>query len=428
MLHWQLQKLEDLTENDRQITYGVVKPGPEDPVDGVKFIRGGDIYDGRILAENLRTITADVSSSYRRTLLKGGELVVSLVGNPGHVAIVPGSLAGANLARQAGLVALRPDVDAHFVKYFLMSPLGRAELFSQMTGSVQVVINLANLRGVRVPLPPLPIQRRIAGILSAYDDLIENSQRRIKILEEMARRLYREWFVHFRFPGHEGCRFVESPLGEIPEGWEVTRLGDVTSKIGSGATPKGGKGAYKSEGIHLIRSLNIYDYSFEFNNLAFIDEIQAAGLDNVEVKAEDVLLNITGASVARCAMVPSYLLPARVNQHVAIVRADKSKASSFYLLDAINSDFHKQQLLAFAQGGATREALTKDTISAFQVVLPPATLMNRYRGIAGDIHLQREVLLRQVQNLRRTRDLLLPCLLSGQIDVETLTQPDLSDV
>jgi type I restriction enzyme S subunit len=285
----------------------------------------------------------------------------------------------------------------------------------------------SELATLHVPVPPLPTQRRIAGILSAYDDLIENSQRRIKILEEMARRLYREWFVYFRFPGHEGCRSVESQLGEIPEGWEVTRLGDVTSKIGSGATPKGGKGAYKSEGIHLIRSLNIYDYSFEFNNLAFIDEVQAAGLDNVEVKAEDVLLNITGASVARCAMVPSYLLPARVNQHVAIVRADKSKASSFYLLDAINSDFHKQQLLAFAQGGATREALTKDTISAFQIVLPPATLMNRYRGIAGDIHLQREVLLRQVQNLRLTRDLLLPRLLSGQIDVESLPEPVLSE-
>ena len=293
-------------------------------------------------------------------------------------------------------------------------------------------VNVPHISGKQIldfefTLPPLPTQRRIAGILSAYDDLIENNQRRIKILEEMARRLYREWFVHFRFPGHEGCTFVESPLGEIPEGWEVTRLGDVTSKIGSGATPKGGKGAYKSEGIHLIRSLNIYDYSFEFVNLAFIDEIQAAGLDNVEVKAEDVLLNITGASVARCAMVPSYLLPARVNQHVAIVRADKSKASPFYLLDAINSDFHKQQLLAFAQGGATREALTKDTIIVFQIVLPPAALMNRYGEVAGDIHLQREVLLRQVQNLRRTRDLLLPRLLSGQIDVEALPEPALTE-
>jgi restriction endonuclease S subunit len=91
---------------------------------------------------------------------------------------------------------------------------------------------MKDVRSLPMPgLPPLPIQRRIAGILSAYDDLIENSQRRIKILEEMARRLYREWFVHFRFPGHEGCRLLDSPLGEIPEGWEVQPYSALASYV-----------------------------------------------------------------------------------------------------------------------------------------------------------------------------------------------------
>jgi type I restriction enzyme S subunit len=144
-----------------------VKPGPEDLETGVKFIRGGDIFEGKLAIENLRTITPAISKSYSRTLLSGGELVMSLVGNPGHVAVVPKSLAGANLARQAGLIALRNGIDADFIKFYLMSPQGRAELFAQMTGSVQIVINLHSLRTVRVPLPPLPVQRRIAGILSA---------------------------------------------------------------------------------------------------------------------------------------------------------------------------------------------------------------------------------------------------------------------
>ncbi len=231
----------------------------------------------------------------------------------------------------------------------------------------------------------------------------------------MARTLYREWFVHFRFPGHEKVPLVASSLGEIPRGWEVTTLRQVTTKIGSGATPRGGKDAYKSEGIHLIRSLNIYDYSFEFADLAFIDDRQAAELDNVIVEENDILLNITGASVARCALMLSYLLPARVNQHVAIVRADPTKASPFYILGAINSDQRKQQLLALAQGGATREALTKDTVSNFEIVLPPRPLMKRYDDIARGVHKQRESLMRKVQNLRRTRDLLLPRLLSGQV-------------
>ncbi len=197
----------------------------------------------------------------------------------------------------------------------------------------------------------------------------------------------------------------------------MTTLRAVTTKIGSGATPRGGKDAYKSDGIHLIRSMNIYDYSFEFADLAFIDERQAAELDNVTVEENDILLNITGASVARCALVPSHLLPARVNQHVAIVRTDPVKVSPFHVLDAINSDQRKQQLLALAQGGATREALTKNTVGNFEIVLPPRVLMKRYDDTARGIHKQREVLQRQIQNLRRTRDLLLPRLLSGQMEL-----------
>ena len=112
---------------------------------------------------------------------------------------------------------------------FLLHFLNSTDIKPFVTGAAQPKLSQANLRLIPVFLPPLATQRRIAGILSVYDDLIENSQRRIKILEEMARRLYREWFVYFRFPGHEGCRLVQSPLGEIPEGWEVKLLPDCVA-------------------------------------------------------------------------------------------------------------------------------------------------------------------------------------------------------
>ena len=323
--------------------------------------------------------------------------------------------AGTNQACSAMLV----DEEKCDPRYFFYALKGRRDLLLKVaSGGAQRNLSGKLIKEFLLPVPPLPIQQRIAGILSAYDELIENSQRRIKILESMARTFYSEWFVHFRFPGHENHPRVASPLGEIPQGWTVKTLRDVTTKIGSGATPRGGKDAYKSEGINLIRSLNIYDYHFEFSNLAFIDENQASKLDNVIVEEDDVLLNITGASVARCALVPNYLLPARVNQHVAIVRADPAKVSPFYILDTINSDQRKHQLLTLAQGGATREALTKDTISDFEIALPPSPLMEGYNAVAGSIHRQREVLLRQVQNLRCTRELMLPRLMSGQINVE----------
>ena len=353
-------------------------------------------------------------------VLNEGDLIVAMTeqaeGLLGSSAIIPCS--GRYLHNQRlGLVQIRNqyEADKGFLYYLFNSKPVRQQIRGSASGTKIRHTAPSRIGEVNVRVPPLPVQRRIADILSAYDDLIENNQRRIKILEEMARSLYREWFVHFRFPGHDKVKMVSSPLGPIPQGWEAVTLKDVTSKIGSGATPRGGKEAYKTEGIRLIRSLNVYDYRFEFADLAFIDEGQAAELDNVTVSAKDILLNITGASVARCCMVPSYLLPARVNQHVSIVRTDLRRADAYYVLDTINSEQNKQQLLAFAQGGATREALTKETIENFPIMLPPHPLLDKYGRCAGALHAQREALACQVQNLRRTRDLLLPRLLSGQV-------------
>jgi restriction endonuclease S subunit len=150
---WKNVRLDELTETDSPITYGVVKPG--DPGD-VLFIRGGDIADGRILDGQLRTITREVSEQYRRTLLRGGELLISLVGQPGQVAVASLGLARANIARQVGLIRLRNEVDANFVSYFLQSPDGKTGLGTYTGGSVQQVINLGDLRTVTVPVPPSP--------------------------------------------------------------------------------------------------------------------------------------------------------------------------------------------------------------------------------------------------------------------------------
>lgn len=414
-MEWPLYPLEDLTDPKRPITYGVVKPGPEDPDNGVKFIRGGDIFEGKLAIDGLRTITPEISKTYSRTLLSGGELVVSLVGNPGHVAVVPKSLAGANLARQAGLVALRSEIDADFVKYFLMSPRGRAELFSQMTGSVQVVINLANLRTVKVPTPPLPIQRRIASILSAYDELIENSQRRIKILEAMARALYREWFVRFRFPGHESVPRVSSPLGEIPQGWRVGRLGTICETITSGGTPRTSANEYWGGSIPWLSS-------GETGN-AFITETDKT------ITEEGVANSSTRLARAGCTVVASagqgktrgqtsmLCLDCYINQSTIALTADtKITSNNFLFLDLSGRYSQLRQI----SDGSSRGSLTTRLLSDLEVVIPSTSLVHEFDDLVAPLFKYIEIGVRRTKNLRRTRDLLLPRLLSGLIDVEAM--------
>ena len=151
------------------------------------------------------------------------------------------------------------------------------------------------------------------------------------------------------------------------EEWKKYKLGEITSKIGSGATPKGGRDSYLGGNIALIRSQNVLDFSFSKLGLAYINEVQAEKLSNVEVYEKDVLLNITGDSVARVCIVPNNVLPARVNQHVAIIRGN-DKVDYRYLLYYLQ--YIKPQLLSLSLGGATRNALTKKMIEELEVKMP----------------------------------------------------------
>jgi type I restriction enzyme S subunit len=281
-------------------------------------------------------------------------------------------------------------------------------------GGVSVpTLNRNVLDDLEVSIPNHEAQKQIAEILSAYDDLIENNRRRMALLEQAAQQLYSEWFVRLRFPGHEHTRITNG----VPERWERVPLGEISTKIGSGFTPRGGESSYLSEGTPLIRSLNVYDDLFLDEGLAFVSEDHAAALAGVTVESKDILLNITGASVARSCMAPERYLPARVNQHVMIIRIDPEMAEPFFVHKAINSDERKRQLLSYAQKGATREALTKEMVASFEITLPSDALMRQFGEIAGLSFRQRETLALQNRKLRAARDLLLPRLMSEEIAV-----------
>ena len=167
----------------------------------------------------------------------------------------------------------------------------------------------------------------------------------------------------------------------------LKRMKDICVKIGSGATPRGGKEAYSDSGVSLIRSQNVLDFSFSFNGLAHINDEQAKKLSNVIVKKDDVLLNITGDSVARACIVEKSVLPARVNQHVAIIRANPEIAISSYLLYYLQT--RKSYLLQLASGGATRNALTKKMLEELEIEIPTIEEQKKIVSIVDD--LQRKI-------------------------------------
>ena len=221
-----------------------------------------------------------------------------------------------------------------------------------------------------VPLPPLSEQRRIVGILDEAFEGLATAKANAEQNLQNARAL---------FESH-----LQAVFTQRGDGWMEKPLKSLTTKIGSGATPRGGEESYKSEGISLIRSLNVHDLFFKYAKLAFLDDAQADDLSNVEVQRLDVLLNITGASVARCCIVPEDVLPARVNQHVSIIRPIADKLDAEFLHYALISKPYKDQLLQTgSEGGSTRQAITKAQIQDFSVNYP-ATL-GEQRSIVGKL-------------------------------------------
>lgn len=185
---------------------------------------------------------------------------------------------------------------------------------------------------------------------------------------------------------------------ELPKNWREATISDVTSKVGSGATPRGGSSVYTNNGIPLVRSQNVLDNSFSNAGLAFLSDQSASSLKNVELRANDVLLNITGDSILRCCLVPDVMIGGRVNQHVAIIRASDA-VIPLYLQKWLVQDWFKDFMLSHS-AGATRKAITKGQILSFPIALPPLPEQRRIAEVLGALDDKIESNLR-VRNLCR---------------------------
>lgn len=315
--------------------------------------------------------------------------------------------------------------------YYLLKTINYSE-YSDKGAVPGVNRNHLHLAKVKVPADPV-VQHEIAIRLWEMDRKISLNRQINQTLEQMAQAIFNSWFVDFdpvrakmdnREPeGMDAAtaalfpsELIESELGLIPKGWEVATLKQLTSKIGSGATPKGGREVYLDEGIALIRSQNVYDSLFVWGGLARISDDAAAQLKGVEVFPEDVLLNITGASILRTCVVVQEVLPARVNQHVSIIRAKAGVSSRYLHLHLLRRQV-KEYLLGLNAGGS-REAVTKGHIESVPILNPGRDLLLKFHQALEPLFSEIEQLAGQGGVLSELRDTLLPKLLSGDLKVK----------
>lgn len=309
-----------------------------------------------------------------------------------------------------------------FYAYLFRTSLIRKTLSAQGGGTNISNLNQGILRELKVPLPPLPTQRKIAAILSAYDDLIENNTRRIKILEEMAQAIYREWFVHFRFPGHEGVRMVESEMGLIPEGWEVRHLIDFI-EIDKGISYKGKY--LTDDGLPManLKCISINGGFLREGTKPYAGDYSSRHI----VGPGDLIFANTDITQAGNIIGTPGIVPKKgfengglASHHISIVRLRKNiPITKIFLYHLLLSGGFREYAKGCSSGTTVLGFRASDALK-FPFLLPPTHLIERFSKMAIESYEFEEFLKDKNEVIRRTRNLLLPKLISGELDVSEL--------
>jgi type I restriction enzyme, S subunit len=382
------------------------KPADEGPVFlGIKNIT----EDGRLDLSEIRHISEEEFPRWtRRVEPRAGDIVFTYEATLNRYAIIPEGFRGC-LGRRLALI--RPDeskVDKRFLFYSFFSDEWRQTIANNtLIGSTVDRIPLTNFPEFPIRLPPLPTQRKIAGILSAYDDLIENNTRRIAILEEMAQRLYQEWFVHFRYPGHEDVPLVDSELGPIPEGWEVKRLGEVIAVNPRTVVPK--------EGLKPFVPMA----SLSENSMLIADITTREGNSGSKFMNGDTLLAritpcLENGKTGFVQFLPEPDAVAFGSTEFIVLRSVSVCPEFAYLL-ARSEEFRNQAIRSMT-GATGRQRVQDEAIRNYLVVTPPQPIIGALIETTKPLFEQIWTLACGNSYLIAMRDLLLPRLLSTRCD------------
>lgn len=364
------------------------------------FFQTGDIKAANLYLRNYSQ-TYNEKGLAQSKLWEPGTLCITIAANIAETAIL--GIEGCFPDSVVGFIADPEKADVHFVKYYIDTIKLQMQGISR--GTTQDNLSLDKLLSFDFKTPPLLTQRKIATILSAYDNLIENNTRRIQILEEMAQAIYREWFVTFRFPGHENVKLVDSgtELGEVPEEWEVVNLSDVC-QITMGQSPK--SEFYNEDGM----GLPFHQGVSNFGPLFPTDKVYCT-IEKRIAYSGDILFSVR-APVGRMNLATKKIV---IGRGLGAIQSRNDWQGFTYF--QLKEKFHEEDMIG---GGTIFKSVTKTDMHNINFLLPPKKILLSFEKDAQIILQELRVLNEKNSILRTTRDLLLPQLVSGELDVSEL--------
>lgn len=373
---------------------------------GIPVIKIKNVTPPEVTLDDLSYVSEELANSLPKFQLSYGDVLIALTGSHiNQMASVVGRVARVKystrlmLNQRVGKIVVTDETACNldYVYYYLSQEQVKISLASKAGGAAnQANISPSDVKELNIPLPPIEIQRRIADILSAYDDLIENNRKQIKLLEEAAMRLYKEWFVHLRFPGHENTLIVDG----VPEGWERKKLIDISDVI-MGQSPKSEYYNNKQQGLPFHQGVTNYGYRF------VIDEIYSTSYTRI-AEPGSILFSVR-APVGRMNLTKNKIV---IGRGLAAINHKKNLQS--FLFYMLKDRFYKDNLIG---NGAIYASITKDALYAQEFLVPDDNLSKKFNTIANEIDKRIANADKQIALLQQARDKLLPKLMSGEIEV-----------
>jgi type I restriction enzyme S subunit len=416
MNEWRATTLAELASPDRYALatgpFGSAISAKHFVDQGVPVLRGSNLsldVGVRLIDEGLAFLSPEKAATFTRSMAHPGDLVFTCWGTVGQVGLIDARARFAEYVVSNKQMKLTPDplkVDSLFLYYLLSSAAMLAEVQGQSIGAAVPGFNLGQLRSIRVRIPPVALQRRIAGVLGNLDDLIDNNRRRIELLQQMAQAIYREWFVRFRYPGHENVPLVESPLGSIPKGWTVKSLGSLSTNFDRLRKPLSRMSRDQRSG------------SFPYYGAAkLIDWIDDWIFDG------EYLLFAEDGTVQTTDGFPVLQLVDRkfwANNHTHILQGCGVSTRFLFLASA-------EHPIAGYVTGAAQPKITQANLNRIPLIVGSASVQKAFDTAIDPILDALNVVEAAIAPLAAIRDFLLPKLVTGQIDVSNLELDALAD-